>query len=303
MANDHTGPGYCPKCQSTNVTMTAVYGYPGTGPRGRARLGDAGGGTRSECKGCGHGWYTPSKVVLKPMGEDNAMGTFSEATSGPPPGSMERVGDVSSAGGTEPEQWVQHIDQHIQNFKALQAKHGRHGARDTEPDWHFENMLRNTLHGHEPEIPRSAREWELYTVKSQPGVGTAGRELTSAAGQTHRALKRALKHANPEVRRAVYNHVRGRCWRVEIDPLRESVGACADSLLNGPVTEGRVRDVVHKVARAAVIGGAVAAAGYGLSRLPATKMSGGDVLRQQANQQTIRTMQQTQNTMNNFRRP
>ena len=58
-----SSPGYCHKCASRNVTMTSVYGYPGTGPGGRGRLGDdgPGAGTKSECHACKHWWFTPLK--------------------------------------------------------------------------------------------------------------------------------------------------------------------------------------------------------------------------------------------------
>lgn len=56
---EKSGPGYCPKCQSTNVTMTGVHGWNPW--RGRRELGMPGGSTQSKCDDCGTQWNTPEK--------------------------------------------------------------------------------------------------------------------------------------------------------------------------------------------------------------------------------------------------
>lgn len=43
----------CPRCGSRNVVLSCVYGYPGTGPGGRGRLGDRGGAETNTCQDCG----------------------------------------------------------------------------------------------------------------------------------------------------------------------------------------------------------------------------------------------------------
>lgn len=52
-------PGICPKCTSRSVTQMTDYGPTGTGPGGRARLGDNPHWPQpSRCESCGHTWNT-----------------------------------------------------------------------------------------------------------------------------------------------------------------------------------------------------------------------------------------------------
>lgn len=55
----------CPRCGSTNVVLSCYYGSPGSGPRGRGRLGDPGGGATNECESCG-------LFVAVPYGDSHA---------------------------------------------------------------------------------------------------------------------------------------------------------------------------------------------------------------------------------------
>jgi hypothetical protein len=43
----------CPRCKSTNVTMTVRYPIRGSGPMGRGRLGDVGTKNVNRCESCG----------------------------------------------------------------------------------------------------------------------------------------------------------------------------------------------------------------------------------------------------------
>jgi hypothetical protein len=43
----------CPKCGSTDLTLTVEYPFNGTGPGGRGRLGDYGARDKTICRGCG----------------------------------------------------------------------------------------------------------------------------------------------------------------------------------------------------------------------------------------------------------
>lgn len=44
----------CPRCASTDVTLTILPGPFGTGPRGIWRMGDYGGKDLNICNACGH---------------------------------------------------------------------------------------------------------------------------------------------------------------------------------------------------------------------------------------------------------
>lgn len=44
----------CPKCKSTNVTLSTARGACGTAPGGRWRMGDPGSREYAKCEACGH---------------------------------------------------------------------------------------------------------------------------------------------------------------------------------------------------------------------------------------------------------
>ncbi len=49
----------CPHCKGTNITLTGDYGYTGTGPDGRGRLGDSGSTSYALCETCKARGYLP----------------------------------------------------------------------------------------------------------------------------------------------------------------------------------------------------------------------------------------------------
>lgn len=51
----------CPKCESTDVTLTIAPGAYGTGPCGRWRMGDQGGSDLIICNACGRRDFKPMK--------------------------------------------------------------------------------------------------------------------------------------------------------------------------------------------------------------------------------------------------
>jgi hypothetical protein len=53
----------CPKCGGTEILLTGSYGFPGTGPNGRGRLGDRGGLDVIRCETCKHEHTKPSRAL------------------------------------------------------------------------------------------------------------------------------------------------------------------------------------------------------------------------------------------------
>ncbi len=58
----------CPKCRSTNVTLTVAPGAVGYGPNGRWRMGDPGGREMNKCENCGftHTWEDSDEPGVRP---------------------------------------------------------------------------------------------------------------------------------------------------------------------------------------------------------------------------------------------
>jgi hypothetical protein len=73
-------PGTCENCGSENVVLQGYHAPTGTGPGGRGRMGDPGGGSKTQCKECGHetdhpykddsGWRNASKTATLPLPVD-----------------------------------------------------------------------------------------------------------------------------------------------------------------------------------------------------------------------------------------
>lgn len=156
--------------------------------------------------------YPDGRVV--PMTPEQERAHFT------PYGTPEKVGDVSGQP-TTPEEWTGHVQKHLDAFRAVQTKHGHYGAGDTEPDWHFHDVLRNAVRGKPHKAPASSGGWEIFSEKSQQdprfrGSSKAVRDLRTAAIAAYHAVRKGMKHKNPEVRRAVEKHVRDYAWRVDI---------------------------------------------------------------------------------------
>ena len=64
----------------------------------------------------------------------------------------------------------------VEKWEALSNKFAKFGASDTEPDAVFQRCLRDKVNGIDVKVPRSARDWQLYS--SMQGVGLAAFHLT-----------------------------------------------------------------------------------------------------------------------------
>lgn len=100
---------------------------------------------------------------------------------------------------------VKEVEQAFKEFSEAQKNFSKFGAGDTEPDWQFQNIIRNAVTKGKGALPRSVRGWELYDME---GAGKAVKGLNKAA---KKARDLTLKHwGNIEVRKLV----EGECWRV-----------------------------------------------------------------------------------------
>lgn len=72
-------------------------------------------------------------------------------------------------------------------FREVQSKYASFGAYDTEPRSVFYRLIADIHDGKEPEVPTTARGWQLYS--DMPGVGVAARALAAAARKAVKAAK------------------------------------------------------------------------------------------------------------------
>jgi hypothetical protein len=99
------------------------------------------------------------------------------------------------------------VKQAFKEFNEAQSNFSNFGAYDTEPDWQFQNIIRNAVTKGKGVLPRSVRGWELYY--DMEGAGKAVKGLNKAA---KKARDLVLKHwGNIEVRKFVMDE----CWRVD----------------------------------------------------------------------------------------
>lgn len=82
------------------------------------------------------------------------------------------------------------------------------GARDTEPQWHFEDALRNALLHKSYKAPSSANEWELFS--SIASSGKAARQLATFTQKVVAAIEAAQKDVD------LIPHFEKHMWRVDL---------------------------------------------------------------------------------------
>ena len=92
---------------------------------------------------------------------------------------------------------------------ALQSKLSKFGAGDTEPDWHYQNAIRNAFHGKKFES-LNADGWELFSVVK--GSGKAASRMNAAT----RKITNLILGAKVSELDAIRDWARGELWRVDI---------------------------------------------------------------------------------------
>jgi hypothetical protein len=95
----------------------------------------------------------------------------------------------------------------VKKWETLTHKFADFGAADTEPDAVFQWCLRTRLNDKDVKIPRSANEWQLYTV--MPGVGLAAAHLTKALVRCLQSLGQVTISEQKELR----EFLDGYLWR------------------------------------------------------------------------------------------
>lgn len=99
------------------------------------------------------------------------------------------------------------IKQEVEKFEALQEKHIKHGAHDTEPDFIFQDLLYSLLEGEPKEVPTTVSGWQLY---HQEGAAVAANEL---ANQTKRIL-RMIGEVKVSDLAELRKYLTDVCWRI-----------------------------------------------------------------------------------------
>lgn len=79
----------------------------------------------------------------------------------------------------------------VEKFRATQERYAHLGACDTEPRGVFIDLLCDTYDYKEVTLPRTARDWQLFTGEGNKGNGLAAAALT-------RAAERVLEVANAD---------------------------------------------------------------------------------------------------------
>lgn len=133
------------------------------------------------------------------------------------------------------------LKQSFAEFKAVQSKHGKLGAYDTEPDCEFHNAMRYVFLGGDLKVPQTAEEWHLFS--DMDGADKAATEMTQAAMraallvETHRgetSCKEFLKEA---------------LWRVELDDWRASYCRASNLQAEQPLLTEQMEAMIRERAQ------------------------------------------------------
>jgi hypothetical protein len=91
----------------------------------------------------------------------------------------------------------------------LQSNLSKYGAGDTEPDWHYQNAVRNAVLGREFES-LNAHGWEIFD-----GVAGSGKAAQRLNAQTRKITKLILGARVSELHE-IREWVRNNLWRVDL---------------------------------------------------------------------------------------
>ena len=83
------------------------------------------------------------------------------------------------------------------------------GAADSEPDWHYQDAIRNALKG-VPFKSLTAREWELFS--DMKGAKLAAVMMNAATRKITKLILAASIREVPEIRHWAINNL----WRVDL---------------------------------------------------------------------------------------
>lgn len=99
------------------------------------------------------------------------------------------------------------LKEEIDKFVWLQDKHIKFGAKDTNPDTVFQELLWDAVHGEQTAVSRTRAFWDLT---NEPGVGEAVNELTNQVERIIRMI-RNLRISQLQEARTYLTEV---CWRI-----------------------------------------------------------------------------------------
>jgi hypothetical protein len=103
---------------------------------------------------------------------------------------------------------LEQLKKKIAAFEKAQNECRDWGAGDTEPDWHFQNLIGQALQGR-PWESLDADGWDLFSDK--PGAHNAAAKLNEAAKQVYDHIQ-----AN-----GIYKYLTDYCWRVNLSMVDE----------------------------------------------------------------------------------
>ena len=102
---------------------------------------------------------------------------------------------------------VDEFKANVKRWQDLSWKLREYGASDTEPDTVFQWCLRKASQGEDFKMPKTARDWQLFT--GMKGVGLAATNLTKALQRCLDSLGRVTMAEQKELRQ----YLDGYLWR------------------------------------------------------------------------------------------
>jgi len=103
------------------------------------------------------------------------------------------------------------IKKKFEDFEKAQYELREFGASDSEPDWVFQDIIRQIIKGDKAEIPASANDWQIFS--NMKGSNRAAKILSSKT----EALVKAIQNVTVAELQEVREYLKGQCHRVDFD--------------------------------------------------------------------------------------
>ena len=118
---------------------------------------------------------------------------------------------------------VEKVKTEVETMDFIQTSFSKFGATDTEPDSVYHSLLADAVNGADVEVPRTAREWELFTEQEH-----AERVAGTMASHTQHVVNLIQEYMNArkpivimqldneqsDIERAqLVDYLREYCWR------------------------------------------------------------------------------------------
>ena len=118
---------------------------------------------------------------------------------------------------------VEKVKTEVETMDFIMNSFAKFGASDTEPDSVYHSLLADAVNGAEVNVPRTAREWELFC--NMEHVEQVARAMASHAEHVVNLIQEYMNARKPIVimqidneqsdieRAQLVDYLRGYCWR------------------------------------------------------------------------------------------